>query len=346
MPAEVTQDDLKDTTTADAADSATVDDKAAPAGGEPKQGEDAAPKTALEAAQAVMAKGAKDAAGEKPQGETQPPAKDAADKAKPDADDDSTLPFKDHPRWKEMSSSNRILKVAKEKNEQAIAQMEPRVKAHDALLGFFDTNNLNQQDVAQGLTIMAAVRNDPAKAYELLAPIVEGLREMVGETIPADIKAKIDGGLIDEATGRELAKKRAEAGLAQSRATALEERTQREREERERQGEEGQISAIEVALNSWGDEWRKRDPDVAKKQPLLESMLEAAWARNPPRTPEEARRQADEVLASLETHTRAFRPAPTAKNGNLPVGGASTTTAAPVPQSSLEAAKLALRAAG
>ena len=224
--AEGAQDDLKDTTTTDAADQAApgAEDQAAPPGGEQNPGEDAAPKSALEAARAVMAKGAKDAAAEKPQGESQPAAKADADKtAKPNEAefDDPSLPFKDHPAYKKWASEHRILKVAKEKNEQAIAQMEPRVKAHDALLNFFDTNGLKQDDVAQGLTIMAAVRNDPAKAYELLAPIVEELRVAVGEKIPADIQARIEGGLIDEASGRELAKQRAAAELARQQSTHL-----------------------------------------------------------------------------------------------------------------------------
>ena len=344
MPAEITQDaDLKPTDPP--ADQAVVvdppkGDEPADAGA-PKQGEDAAPKTALEAAKAVMAKGAKDAADEaKPQTGEPPTAKT---EKKVDVEfDDPSLPFKDHPSWKKWSSEHRILKVAKEKNEQAIAQMEPRVKAHDALLNFFDTNGLKQEDVAQGLSIMAAVRNDPARAYELLAPIVEGLRVAVGEAIPPDIQQRIEAGLIDEASGRELAKQRAAADLAKQESARYAERQQREREERDRGEQERGVSEIEKSLNAWHEDWKGRDPDVAKKQPLLEPMLEAAWARNPPRTADEARRQADEVLAALEQKMQVFRPTREAKGGHLPVGGASTTHAAQVPTSSLEAAKMAL----
>lgn len=354
MTAEITPNTPPDTTIKDSAAVATsalaatpdvASAAAKPVEGE-KKGEDAAPKTALEAAKRVMAKEAKPASEAKPQDGTQAPAEVAdADKAKPtDTEfDDPALPFKDHPAYKKWASEHRILKVAKEKNEKAIADMEPRVKAHDDLLGYFTSNNLNQQDVASGLSIMSAVRNDPARAYELLTPIYENLKAMVGVTLPQDIQARVESGALDAESAQELARSRAAAGLERQRATSMAERGERERQDRTRADQEAQTGTIAEALNTWGREWTARDPDAAKKQPLLEPMLERAWETNPPRTPEEARAQADAVLAKFNEAARLFVPSTQAKSGHLPVGGASIT-AAPVPSSSLEAAKAALRA--
>jgi hypothetical protein len=356
MPAEITPNtnteiDPSTVVAADAAPAPDASQDAAPnTGGEQspegeKKGEDAAPKTALEAAQAVVAKERKErSAGEPQKGE--PGAKPEGEKPPKVAFDDPNLPFKNHPAYKQWASEHRTLKVAKEKNEAAIAELTPKAKAHDDLIGFFESNSLNQQDVATGLSIMQAMKNNPAQAYEMLRPVYEKLLMIVGETIPADIKARVEAGEISEQAARELAQARAHAGIAQNQASAAEQRRQREqqaREQVERQGEEERtIGAIEGALNDWGKNWHARDPDAVKKQPLLEPLLEAEWVRNPPKSAEEAVRQADAVLAGLNERARTFFPTPKPKDGNLPPSGAPVNHA-PVPTSSIEAARAALR---
>lgn len=344
MPAEITQSEVVDEKIVETPEGAStaVADKATE---EKKGDENAAPQTALEAAKAVMAKELKPGSAAKPQGEA-PAAEKAAEGEKPkegNPEDEPNLPFKDDPRWKRVASEARSLRVAKRKNEEAIAELSPKAESHDRLLGYFSENNLNQQDVANGLQIMAAFKNDPVRAYELLKPHVERLELLIGATIPPDIKAKVEAGTIDAETAAELARARAGKDLAAGRAAALEDQRRRDAEGQVQESEKRTTVEIKDALNSWGSEWAKRDPDAAKKQPLLEEMLEAAWSRKMPRNAEEARAQADEALERLNAQMRSFIPQREPKSGNLPVGGAPVN-AAPVPKTALEAAKAALHA--
>ena len=322
---------------------------ATPEGGKPAGGEDdkgkiaEPPKTALEAAQRVMAKEGKQPSDEKPQPDTAKPATEAKPDEKKGAaeEDDSNLPFKEHPRWKKMSSEHRMLKVAKEKNEDAIKALEPKAKTFDELTVYLRENNLARDDFQQGLTIMAAIRNDPAKAFELLRPVMERLELTVGERLPEDLKAKVEAGTIDADTAKELARTRGAAAIAKGRAETLEQRQARETEERQRAADDGQLQSVVDTLNSWDVEWMKRDPDAAKLRPFVQDLLIVDGSLKPPRNAEEARQLAEACVAKARQRLTGFIPAPKPKEGVLPTGGAHVETSV-VPKSSLEAAHAAL----
>lgn len=354
MPAESAhQEDQTETSAAAAAQAtpapeekqaAPAPDKAPPEKapeGESKEGESAAPKTALDAAKRVMAKEQKAGSEAKPQEGEQPKPQAETDKSKAE-DDDANLPFKDHPRWKKMSSENRILQVAKEKNEEAIKALQPKAKGYDDLTGYLRENNLGKEDFSNLLAIGVAVRNNPMEAYRMLKPVMEQLEGLVGERLPPDLQAKVDSGVIDAETARELARTRSAEHLAKSRAETVEKAAQREREEREVRDQEAQQNVVVQTLNAWDDEWVKRDPDAAKLRPMLNDLVVLWGSQKPPRNADEARQLAEAALVEVKKRASAWTPPPQPKTGILPAGGAPSNSA-PIPKSSLEAAQAALR---
>lgn len=332
-PLETTAPDTS-TTAAPAPDKATE---------QPKGGESAAPKTALEAAKRVMAKEEKAASDAKPQDGKPPESK--PDEAKVEVeDDDAKLPFKDDPRWKKMSSENRILKVAREKDAAAIKELEPKAKVHDELHGWLTERNIGRDDFSTGLSIIDAVRNDPTKAYELLKPVMTHLETLVGARLPADLAAQVEAGSVTQEIAQELARTRGKAAITEGRLQTTEDRAQRDAEAR-RAGEfEQQTQTVVTALNTCESAWMKSDPDAAKLLPIVQNNVMVLGDRNPPRNAEDARALFDAALKAAKDQARAFGyRAPAPKDGILPAGGASTTTASPVPKSSLDAAMAALR---
>lgn len=307
--------------------------------GEAKQGENAAPKTALEAATRVMAKGPQKGSEGKPADGTQPPAKTEA-KAEGEAEE-ANLPWKDDPRWKKMSSELRILQVAKDKNEEAIKVLEPKARTHDDLNRFVAESNLSKDDFQSGLVIMRAIRNDPAQAYELMRPVMERLESMVGVRLPQDLHAKVQAGTLDAEAAHEIARARGSEAIARSRAETLEQQQAREVQEREERSQDGQIQVIANALNAAEEAWMKSDPDAAKLKPLMNRAVLLNGQLKPPRDAEEARALWESSLREVRNEVGGFMPQARAKDGNLPVGGAPVTTA-PIAKSSLEAAQAAL----
>lgn len=319
-------------------------EKAAPAEGE-KKGADAAPKSALEAAKAVMAKEQKPGSAEKPL-DGKPLTDQAADVAKPAGGEDAPDPrFKDDPLYKEMSSKLRIGKVAQEKNETAIKVLEPKAKVHDDLVSFLSENNLGRDDFANGMSIMQAVRNDPAKAYELLRPVMERLESMVGVRLPDDLQAKVNAGQIDATTAHELARSRGSESLAREQTKRLQEKQQRDAEQRTRaeaeQSENAVMDTVVSTLNAAEIEWAKSDPDAAKLKPLVNDILMVAGVAKPPRNAEEAKALYTSSVQEAKRRAAGFTPTPQSKTGILPPGGAAVNTT-PVPKSSLDAARAAL----
>lgn len=306
------------------------------------EGEPTPPKTPLEAAQRVMAKEAKAAPATQ---QTEAP-KPAADAAKPEAgaaaeEDDSKLPFRDDPRWKKMSSEHRMLKVAKEKNEEAIKALEPKAKTLEDLTGYLRDNNLARDDFQQGLTIMSAIRNDPVEAYKLLRPVMERLELAVGARLPEDLETRVASGALDAETAGELARARSTEAIARSRAESLEQRSTRDAEARQQNESEGQMRSVVDSLNSWDTEWVKRDPDAKKLRPFVADLLLVKGQEKPPRNAQEARELAESCVAEARNRLSGFMPTLKPKDGVLPIGGAHVETAV-VPKSSLDAARAAL----
>ena len=332
---------LADGAPAPAPDTGTGSD---PAAGEGAQSGEGQPKTALEAAERVMGQ-VKDAppASAKPQ-DGKPPADGKAPDAKTAAD--AQLPFKDHPRWKEVTSENRILRVAKEKNETAIKELEPKAQTYDELSGWLKENQLGKDDFAQLLAIGSAVRNDPIEAYKLLQPIMEQLETLVGERLPQDLQQAVANGQITEDAAKQIAKSRGEASVYKGRAETLQRRDAETREQRDREQQERHAETIVQGVVAHVDSWAKRDPDAERKRPFVEEGIENELRRRdmngtPPRNSEEAAEIVRAVVKSVDDRFRSLMPTPKPKVGILPQTGAPQTGTA-MPKSSLEAAQLAL----
>lgn len=309
-----------------------------------KQGE-AAPKTPLEAAQRVMAKEGKQPSEGKVQEGEQSPLKSKGAEEGEQRDDDPEPPVKNHPAYRKLSSENRILQKAKEMNEAAIKDLEPKAKTYDQLSSFITESNLSKDDFQQGLAIMRAVRNDPHEAYKLLRPVMEQLETTLGERLPDDLKAKVEAGHIDEATARELARARGGERVAREKAEALQHRQQREmqeREQREQQSEtDRQVEEVVGALNAAEAEWAKSDPDAPKLKRLLNQAVMVNGQLKPPTNAAEAKALFNASLKEVREQIGVFSPTLKPKDGLLP-HGAPPNQVAPVPKSSLEAAQAAL----
>jgi hypothetical protein len=303
------------------------------------------PKTALEAVERSLAKEAakKEASptSAKPtEGEADPKAK-ATDAAQPD----DQLPFAKHPRWQEVLKERDTYRVAAEKNQTVIEDLTPKAKHFEELSTWLNSNNLQQDDFASALSIAQAVRNDPAKAYEMLRPVMEQLETLVGERLPADLQKAIADGHMTEEAARLTAKARGEATIANSRLETFEQQRAREAEQRRTQDSQNTENVVVTALNTWESEWAKRDPDAAKVKPFLNELLLFKASQKPPMNAIEARQLAEDCVIEVKNRLRGLVPAPKPKAGGLPQGGHSPSNAVPVPKSALEAAELALSAA-
>lgn len=312
-----------------------------------QSGEAQPPKNALEAAERVMAQRAgASPASDKPQ-DGKPQDQKAIAGAK-DQPADAALPFKDHPRWKEVTSENRMLRVAREKNETAIKELEPKAKGYDDLRGYLSENNLRHDDFAAMLAIGAAIRNDPMEAVRLLQPIWERLQQMVGEVLPDDLKQAVAAGQMTEEAARIASRARAEAAVATGRLKDVERRTAESRDQQEREAEDRRVDGVARQISDYVDTWAERDPDAEQKLPFVNQEIELALRRiesagRTIRSADEVKKLVDWAVKQVEDRVRSFGPRRAATAGALPAGDGGASNTAPVPKTSLEAAELALQ---
>lgn len=250
------------------------------------------------------------------------------DKANPDAEaeadanPDEPPPFHKHPRWRQMVQQ-------REKLSREVEALQPRAQRMQDIETYMERNDLSPEDVRQGFAIMAALRQDPAEAWKLMEPIVRSVRTFLGDELPDDLREKVDTGLVDEDTAREVAQRRHQQSFQQER-----QRRQAERQTHEQvtaqtvQAEQARVSAVDAWVQA-----KQAEPDFAAIVPFVEGetlRMQARWRAEGKSfdAPEQAVALMNQVWSDLVTRlkpqrrairsTAAAPPSPTAATGARP----------------------------
>ncbi|MDP7630571.1 MAG: hypothetical protein QGF03_08380 [SAR324 cluster bacterium] len=196
-------------------------------------------------------------------------------KTSEEEEDWSDVPFNKHPRFQSLvQEKNRLKSEAGQHREDA--------EQYRKITDFITTNRLSAEEAAEGFRVMSLMKNDPAKAYEVLQGHLEGLAKTTGAELSEDLQVKVDDGLLDEDAAQELS--RARAQLAQERT--LRESSQQSLQEQQAQA---QYDHLQKTLNQWEATTRQRDPDYDLKSDELNDRVQALVAeRGKPVTSEQA----------------------------------------------------------
>lgn len=318
------------------------------------------PSTSLEAAKAAI--GVAGTAGDSPnadkKGTDQRPAESPAENAdKGTAIDkaiaDKSVPFHDHPRWKEVTTAAKAL-------ESQVGDLTPKAQRWDALDAKFQETGLAPEDVGplfdggamlkragalpqevnDLMKVGAALKlGDREVVLQLAEPVFATLGLQLVPVLPKEIQEQVELGAISEDAGRRMAD--AEFG-------ARRERVLRERAEQRVSARDTADSAASQqrrfmqASASWEQRVKATDADWVSKEPHIVTAIQALVKQREPTT------EAEVVAICQEAYdqvTRILKSAGGAKPkpAMTPARSGSSTTTAPVPRSSLEAAKLAIR---
>lgn len=221
-------------------------------------------------------------------------------------------------------TQRRIVKLARQRDEERV--VAERTRQMDT---FMQNHGIAREDAIGAFEVMALMRTKPAEALTRLREISYQLSLSIGETIPRDIQEKIDAGTIDEATGKELAIARAQAGGFKQATETLTAQSQAEQERTTK-------ASITQDVNAWEMSVTKRDPDFAAKKPLIETHFRALLqAGEQLRTPADAVRLMKKAYELTNENTKTFRPAVRTEVKHQ--SATSTSAAAVAPKSYEEA---------
>jgi hypothetical protein len=234
------------------------------------------------------------------------------DKSKPDSKDDvsddallaaldqlkADVPLNKIERFREVVQENRQLKGANERY-RAIDQTLTDIGNDARVVG------LSNDDVAQLFAWPRLLARDPTAAVEQLQAFASQWQEKVGKTLPEDIKKKVDDGLLDEDTAKEVAQLRATSELAKTRGEA-------ERVDREQKGREQALNDIRAAVDRYQGELRTSDPDYTpeKHAMTVDALTALVATRGVPASVQDAVAMAKEAYTTVTKRLSAFKPQP------------------------------------
>lgn len=248
---------------------------------------------------------------------TEATTEEMATTAATDAEADASLPFHNHPRWKEVVAERDGLRTDAEQ--------------YRTITTFMQTHGLTGEEMAESYEVMALLKSgDPAqlsKAREFFQSRLQSLDGMLGNVLPDDLQDKVDAGEIDEDSAQEVARLRASDKLRTQQAEARETRDSEAETERTRVAT---AEAMVTAVEGWETRIKASNPDYAKIAELVEDQCRAIVQRtgNPPASPADAVALCDQALKDVNTRLKSLLP-PKASVNPTPRSSSTPTVSEP-----------------
>jgi len=215
----------------------------------------------------------------------------------------SDVPLGKIERFKEVLAENRSLKSTADQYHQLDDTLN-QIGADARRMG------MTHEDVVALFAWPRLLASDPAAAVEQLREFTAMWEGRIGKTLPADLQQKVEDGLLDEATAKEVAGMRANAELTKTRYEVDQQEAQRSALARS-QGE------IREAVNAFQAELKRTDADYTpeKHAMTIDALRAMVSERGIPQTSADGVAMAREAHQLVTDRLKAFRPAPRAVHG-------------------------------
>lgn len=218
--------------------------------------------------------------------------------------------------------------------DATIEGLKSKADQFDQIDTYIKNAGLSNRDVGGTLEIAAMLKHQPGEALKRLEPIVEQLRAIVGETLPAPLQQRVEQGYLTEEDAKALSRSEAARKQAEDRVTASTMQQQNERAVAEQQT---QTKTTLDAVQVWEDSKAKLDPDFTLKRKEVAKEVELAILQESNRLqkpwfPDPTRAVALAEAALKEVNDRYKRYAPKPKPIDPPVTGSASSRSTPEPK--------------
>jgi len=251
-------------------------------------------------------------------------------------DEYKDVPFHQHPRFREVT---RELRQAKKELRQINEQIQElggfdAVKrdaiGHRQVREFMSANGLSDEEVAEGLIAMAQAKVDPAAAWQQIRPWVEKLVAAAGEVLPEDLAQRVQAGELPRDVAYEMSRLRAQQQSAQVRQSF-------EQQRRAEQQRAEMAASLQNAAAQWERDRQLKDPNFAKKLPIVRAKIAEFQLLKPAATPDEVRQYLEDAYKFANEHVASGAAGEQRKAAKTPItGGTVAGTTQPAPQSTVD----------
>lgn len=256
-----------------------------------------------------------------PESESKP-----AENAKNDDEADSGFTEDELKEFKHHTST-RIRQLVEQKNtaqdaaKVAATELEtvrPKIAQFDSLVDYLRENDIDSSEFDNALKIVNLIKNDQAKAFEVLTPIYRSLAEQVGKILPEDLQQRVAQGHLSEDDARQLHESRSHVKLADRRHERQAERVEAGRQEAT---QNVRLQTVVKAADDWTKAKAASDPDWQVKQDLVAEQVELDINRRVqkdgpdgfPKSEEEVVEMSEKALKLVESRLKALGPRPKEK---------------------------------
>ena len=208
---------------------------------------------------------------------------------------------------------------------------EPAAK-WDQFYGYLEQAQLAPEDVNLLLGVGAHLRAGRMKEFrDGIAPYWRLANEALGDFLPQDLQAKVDGGEITHETASEMSRLRYSNARLQGQAQATDKNLQVARQQQA-------AEAVRNAVIVWEDGVRQRDPDYARKAAAVLRISQALMLEHgAAQTPEQAIALCERAYREAGGWVGQFTPMPQPTRP-VPDSTRVVNGARPQPNSLMEAA--------
>jgi hypothetical protein len=235
-------------------------------------------------------------------GDTPPDATEPAKPAPEEADPSEAELKKLRPETR-----RRFERLLAQRNEarQTIESLQPELTSHRQLRGYLHEHQLSAEDANLLLGIGAVLRRGDYQGFlNGVMPYVMAAQEAIGVRISPDLQQRVDEGLIDEATARELTRTRY---TAQQTTAELRNATEAATLTRQMQ----HADSLRTAVDTWEQGIQRRDPDYAQMSGAVRRYAQGLLQeRGLPRTPQDAVALSQAAYDEVKATFGRVRPAP------------------------------------
>ena len=262
------------------------------------------------------------------------PAPEDADLPEPTEAELAAAPKGLRRRFQQVRQQNARLK-------EQVASVQPDAQQYQKLQSFMASNELDARSAANALRIAALVqgaingRVDPVSVVGELTHWADQLKGLTGDSLPPDVQKRLDDGVIDDDTAKEIARLRARDLTTQRRAEL-------DTQALTTRATSAQAEHIFSAIQAWERTVRARDPDYARKAKLVETTAKSLrlerYGNGMPPSVEVAQALAQEAYDMVTRELASALPAQSTVR--TPLNGATSpkSTVRTEPKTSLEAA--------
>lgn len=258
-------------------------------------------------------------------------SKDSEGKPKDDTDDSDEPSEEELKAWKP-KTRERFEKLQGKYREASERLEKAEVDAghYRNFVDYLDTNRITQDEANELFDIGALMKNDPAKALQLITPHYRNLLQITGNILPQDLEQQVNQGYITKAAALEMSRLRASGQTQQ--AISKEKEAYQQNQTVRQQNE--QVASMQSALANWEQTWATSDPDYSVKKDRVLDRVELMLVRASkngtlPRTVEEAVKMAESAKAEVEKDLKQFKPR---KKTVGTVDGGSSSSSLPEPK--------------